>query len=225
MSASSPLAVLADLRREPDLAKPIYRAARRRLNTEVEAFGLKRDLLAAHTPPAAKIAISVRPLEDRDVDTVLESTPGLTADEKWDRAMRRRLLEARIGAPHVAVTDDDVPCYIQWLFSSRDNAGIQDHFGRTFPDLDEETALLEGAFTPVASRGKGVMSAGMSRIAERAGALGARYVITFVGTDNPASLRGCEKAGFRPYVRRLQRFRLGRETVEFEPITEAADLA
>ena len=60
------------------------------------------------------------------------------------------------------------------------------------------------------------MSAAMSRIAEEAGPLGARYVITFVGTDNPASLRGCEKANFFPYVLRTQYFRLGRQRVDFD---------
>jgi hypothetical protein len=47
-------------------------------------------------------------------------------------------------------------------------------------------------------------------------------VITFVGTDNPASLRGCNKAGFFNYVLRNQHFRLGRQRVEFELLEDAA---
>ena len=219
--SNASIAALTAIIREPDTIKPVYGAARRRLRSDVEAYGLRRDLTAPHTQPAAKIEISVRPMEDRDVAAVLDAAADLTPDEKWDRSMRRRLLEAGIGAPHVAVTADDEACYTQWLFTSRDNADIARHFGGIFPRLDDDTALLEGAFTPVAWRGKGVMSAAMSRIAEKAGPLGARYVITFVGTDNPASLKGCAKAGFFPYLRRTQHFRMGRQRVEFELLEDA----
>jgi GNAT superfamily N-acetyltransferase len=220
VTSSVPLAALSALVREPDTIRPIYGAARRRLHADVEAYGLSRDLSAPHTHPTAKIEMSVRPLEDRDVSAVLDVDADLTADEKWDRATRRRLLEAGIGRPHVAVTADDEACYTQWLFTSDENDDIARHFGGIFPRLDEDTALLEGAFTPVAWRGKGVMSAAMSRIAERAAPLGARFVITFVGTDNPASLRGCHKAGFANYVLRTQRFRLGRQAVEFAAVDD-----
>lgn len=215
------IAALTAIIREPDTIKPVYGAARRRLRSDVEAYGLRRDLTAPHVQPGAKIEISVRPMEDRDVAAVLDAAADLTPDEKWDRSMRRRLLEAGIGAPHVAVTADDEACYTQWLFTSRDNADIARHFGGIFPRLDDDIALLEGAFTPVAWRGKGVMSAAMSRIAEKAEPLGARYVITFVGTDNPASLKGCAKAGFFPYLRRTQHFRMGRQRVEFELLEDA----
>ncbi|MHC1560653.1 N-acetyltransferase family protein [Actinomycetospora sp. C-140] len=220
--SSAPLAALSAVIREPDTIRPVYGAARRRLHSDVEAYGLRRDLSVPHTPPAAKITVSVRPMEDRDVAAVLEATAQLSPDEKWDRATRRRLLEARIGRPHVAVTEDDEACYTQWLFTSADNDDIARHFEGIFPRLDDDTALLEGAFTPVAWRGKGVMSAAMSRIAEKAGPLGARYVITFVGTDNPASLRGCEKANFFPYLRRTQKFRMGRQRVDFELLENGA---
>ncbi|HEY2224001.1 GNAT family N-acetyltransferase [Actinomycetospora sp.] len=223
MSGNSPaLAAIGELLREPNTAKPILAAARRRLSADVEAYGLRRDLEAPHTHPDAKIAITVRPLESKDVPAVLGATAELTPDEKWDRSMRRRLLEANIGLPHVAVTAEDEACYTQWIFTSKDNDDIQRHFEGIFPHLDDDMALLEGAFTPVAWRGKGVMSAAMSRVAERAGTLGPRYVITFVGLDNPASLKGCKKAGFAPYLLRTQRFRLGRQQVTFAAVEENA---
>ena len=56
-----------------------------------------------------------------------------------------------------------------------------------FPNLEPDEALLENAFTPVAYRGHGIMSAAMALIAERAADIGARNVLTFVGTDNIAS--------------------------------------
>jgi hypothetical protein len=65
------------------------------------------------------------------------------------------------------------------------------------------------------------MSAGMSMIAEKARELDARYVLTFVGEDNVASLKGCERAGFLPYVDRRESRRLGRLRVEFAEMDAA----
>ncbi len=72
----------------------------------------------------------------------------------------------------------------------------------SFPQQDE--ALLENAYTPVNYRGMGIMAAAMALIAERAAEFDARYVLTFVGVDNIASLKGCERAGFLPYLVRKQ---------------------
>ena len=79
----------------------------------------------------------------------------------------------------------------------------QNPFIRTlsgFPNLEPDEALLENAFTPVAYRGHGIMSAAMALIAERAADIGARNVLTFVGDDNIGSLKGCQRAGFHPHL-------------------------
>ena len=126
-----------------------------------------------------------------------------------------------IGSPYVAVNSDDEPCYVQWLFSAEDNDDVQSFFHGIFPVLGPDEALLEGAFTPVRHQGKRIMSAGMSLIAEKATDLGARYVVTFVGIDNIASLKGCERAGFLPYVDRYERRLAGRRRMEFKEMDAA----
>jgi RimJ/RimL family protein N-acetyltransferase len=78
--------------------------------------------------------------------------------------------------------------------------------------------LLEGAYTPEAYRGKGIMGAAMAEIATRAAEHGARWVITFVDAHNEASLKGCVRAGFIPYLKRHEKFRLFCRRVAFEPI-------
>jgi hypothetical protein len=55
----------------------------------------------------------------------------------------------------------------------------------------------------------------MAQIAERAAQGGARWVITFVDENNVASVKGCLRAGFTPYVKRLEQFRLFRRRVSF----------
>jgi RimJ/RimL family protein N-acetyltransferase len=61
----------------------------------------------------------------------------------------------------------------------------------------------------------------MAQIAERADQFGARCVVTFVDEGNAASLKGCARAGFVPYLRRQEQFRLFRRRVSFTPLTEA----
>jgi GNAT superfamily N-acetyltransferase len=89
-----------------------------------------------------------------------------------------------------------------------------------------DEALLEGAHTPVAYRGKGIMAEAMALIAERARDFGARYVLTFVEHDNVASLKGCKKAGFAPHLIRHDQvflFHLLRR-LRFEPFPTGSPL-
>lgn len=217
--------LLAGSVHDPAMLKQIYRSTGHRLKSDQTAYGLKRDLDAPHTAPQALIPIEVRPIRDEDVPHVLEPVESLTLEEKWDRNQRLRLLEAGVGTCYVAVTSDDVPCYVQWVFSGADNDFLLTHFNGTFPALDDDTALLEGAYTPTAFRGQRIMSAAMSLVAEQGRAVGARYVVTFVGTDNIASLKGCNRAGFEVYTERHVRWRLLRSSVTFQPTTPEAALA
>jgi RimJ/RimL family protein N-acetyltransferase len=191
---------------------------RQRLYSDAHAFGLKRDLQIPFEAPAARVPLTVRRLRDSDVVELLEQ--GDPDEDAAERAARARMLRAGFPNCHVASTEGDRPCYMQWLLGHEDNERIQRYFGDAFPILEPDTALLEGAYTPAAHRGKGIMPAAMAQIAERARELGARYVVTFVATDNIPSLKGCERAGFQPYTVRTERFRLLRRRVTFEPPTD-----
>lgn len=216
---TSTIHFLKESGRDPALMRKAYTSLRCRLRSDQLATGLRRDLMVPHTAPDATIEITIRPLVDRDLPYILDSDrEGLTADEKWERSVRRGILKAGFGTCYVAATQDDEPAYMQWMFSPRDNADVQRHFNGIFPVLDNDTVLLEGAFTPVAHRGKRIMSAAMSRIAELGTHHGASSVITFVGVDNEPSLKGCARAGFAPYVRRTQHWRRLRQQVEFTPL-------
>ncbi|MDP9395570.1 MAG: N-acetyltransferase [Actinomycetota bacterium] len=205
--------------RDADLASQAYQTVRQRMRSDHKAYGLKRDLDVPHPAPQALIDIRVRPIGDQDVPHILGTRDApLPPEEKWERVRRLRLLESGAGMCFVAVTSDDIPCYIQWLFDHRDNDFIQDYFCRAFPVLGADTALLENAFTPTAFRGLRIMSAAMARIAEQGHSFGARYVITFVGVDNTASLKGCERAGFHVYTKRFQRWRMFRPSIDFRAV-------
>jgi RimJ/RimL family protein N-acetyltransferase len=208
---------------DPHMLRRTFSAAVHRLKSSSEAIGLRRDLSVPIEAPAAAFDISVRPIAERDLPLILDpAAPGLSDEERWLRAARRRLLDAGFGTCFVAVTADDRPCYTQWLFSSRDNDRIREYFGGAFPNLPANEALLESAFTPEAFRGKRIMQAAMARIAEKAAGIGARTVITFVGVDNIASLRGCARAGFHPYARCSQNWRFFACRTVFRPYEDSA---
>jgi len=130
-----------------------------------------------------------------------------TAAQQLEVSWRSAYVDHHLERGWVAVDlRDDSPCYVQWLLDSSQNAFISG-LG-TFPELRANEALLENAYTAVSHRGLGIMAAAMAAIAERASDLDARFVLTFVGEDNIASLKGCQRAGFVPYLlhHRVQRY-------------------
>ena len=192
-----------------------------RMYSDSTSLGLRRDLAIPFTGPAAKIPITVRPLASTDDLSTLDPAPGLNADERLWRLAQLRLLRSGLPVCHVAIAPDGKPCYMQWVIPSSENTRLRAVFGNLYPSLAPDEALLEGAYTPEAYRGKGIMGAAMTQVAERASEFGARWVITFVEEANQASLKGCIRAGFAPYLRRRERFRLFYRQVTFDLLPPA----
>lgn len=160
--------------------------------------GLRRDLELDIEKPSAKIPIEVRPMVQGDLEPLF-STEGLDYAETLELVRRRAFVERFPKGCYVAIDQrDGKPCYMQWLIGCTDNQFIRSMGG--FPQLRDDEALLENAYTPAKYRGLGIMSAAMALIAERADDLGANYVLTFVDQKNQASLKGCARAGFHPYL-------------------------
>ncbi len=195
-----------------------------RLYSNSVSVGLRRDLRApCAAPPAAKRPFQVRPLTPDDHLAWLDVREvGLSDEQVYVRLGQTRLLRSGIETCHLAVEPDGTACYMQWLILSNENERVRGFFGNLYPRLAPDEALLEGAYTPEASRGQGIMAAAMAQIAERASQYGARWVVTFVDETNVASLKGCARAGFVPYLRRDERFRLFRRRVSFTPVSPAA---
>jgi GNAT superfamily N-acetyltransferase len=193
-----------------------------RMYSDSTSVGMRRDLTIPFTGPSAKIPITVRALAAGDDLSALDPAPGLDPDERLWRLAQLRLLRSRLGICYVAVAPEGKPCYMQWVMPSSENARLRAFFGNLYPRLGPAEALLEGAYTPDAYRGKGIMGAAMTQVAERAADAGARWVITFVDEQNQGSVKGCLRAGFAPYLRRRERFRLFYRRVTFDPIQAPA---
>ena len=189
----------------------VVRAVPRRLySTGTPSVVLRRDLERPLEPPQAKIPITVRPAEAADGPAISALVAELSG---YDRSNRERFLRLGIGTCYVAVTEQGDICYAQWLIGPEDNALLEQH--TTLPRPKPGEALLENAFTPAAFRGQGIMSAAMAEIAARGSTLGARWVLTVVSERNVPSLKGCLRAGFEPYMLKLDRWRLFRRDIRY----------
>jgi GNAT superfamily N-acetyltransferase len=192
-----------------------------RVHSDSTSLGLRRDVTVPFTAPTAKIPLSVRPLKPSDDLSSLDDEPGLTGDEALARLTQRRLLRSGLQTCYVAVAPDGKVCYMQWLIPAAENDRLRRVFGNLYPVLGRDEALLEGAYTPVRYRGKGIMGAAMAQVAEQAAHRGTRWVITFTDDVNEASIKGCMRAGFTPYLRRREKFRLFNRHVTFDPLEPA----
>ena len=192
---------------------------RRRLWSDWTHYGLSRDLDVPFLAPDAKIPLEIRTLREGDLPKLL----GMDADYvsargPYVRMHRLNFVGESIGTCYVAATNGDEPCYMQWLMRASENDGIKRYFKGIFPVLDQDEALLEYAFTREDYQGQGIMPAAMARIAEKAQGHGARRVITFVDHHNVPALKGCQRAGFSPYLIRVDRWRLFRRRVTFRTL-------
>jgi RimJ/RimL family protein N-acetyltransferase len=194
----------------------VWQRIRHRIHSKEAAYGLRRDLYRYFERPEAVVPLRVRPLEARDLDSLLSSSDD--GEEEMIKSYQSRIVEASIPTCYVAADADDEACYMQWLIGPEQNQRIRECFGGIFPELAPDEALMEAAYTPKTHRGKHIMPAAMARIAERGLEMGVRWAITFVGIENTASLKGCKRAGFEPYVLRTNYWRWFRHRTRFGPL-------
>ena len=175
----------------------------KRVFSKTEAFGLKRDMHVAFDVPKAKIDLTLRSFK-------IEDDAHFTADLQNDG-----LIEKEIPACYIALDDEGKPCYRQWLMSAAQNEKLQEFWGEAFPILKQDEAIAESLFTVPKYRGNGIMPEALDTIALNAKSNDVRYVIAFVEVDNIASLKGCHRAGFSPYILRTETWRFLKRSITF----------
>ena len=199
----------------------LIRAARLRLHSDYTCLGLRRDARIPFRAPAAAIPIVVRPLAPGDDLAILDvDAPGLSGDIAYTRLGVRRLLQSGISTCFVAIGPDGTPCHLQWLITAKENPKLRAEFGDLFPALEPDQAMIEGAYTPERFQRLGVMAEATAQVAARAPEFGARWVIGFTVERNHASLKAAKRAGFTPYLRRVESWRLFRRRICFTPLPE-----
>ena len=212
---TKPLKMLASAAATGQLSALFTRVARR-VNSTERFICMRRDLDVPFEPPMAKIPLVVRKIQQKDVQPLLDPK-GVRIDRNGglQRVRRKALLETGIGTCYVAVTDDDRPVYMQWLIPPADNDRVMAYFGGKFPALEQNEGLMEGAFTLEPFRGLKIMQAARSVIAMKGREFGARYLMSFADENAIAAIEGSKRAGFHPYVLRVDSWRFLRRHTEF----------
>jgi GNAT superfamily N-acetyltransferase len=170
--------------------------------SETRVVILRRDLTRPLSRAPLPIAFSIRPYRPEDVRSLFD--PG-AADEERERAVRERWMRRGMDRCYVATLADDRAVFMQWLCTSADNGALRSNFPSDRLEVEPNTVLLEGAYTPPKFRRLPVMPAAMARIAERGRDFGARYAFVCVEESNRSMLRAAQWAGFAPW--RLKRIR------------------
>jgi hypothetical protein len=107
--------------------------------------------------------------------------------------------------------------YAQWLIDRTSQVSLHAISNGLFPQLREDEALVEGAYTFVAFRRLGIMAEGMRQLLVKAEAVdGAARCFTYVASANVPSLRGCANAGFELDHIRITQQRVGRRRVRHQ---------
>lgn len=179
---------------------------------------LRRDVLQDVDVPPARIPLSVRLLEPSDIEELF-GMDGSEEDaaETFAKLDRKRFVESGIGTWYVGVSEGH-PCFSECLMAPSERDEVDTWFRGYFPSLGPDEALMEGAYTPPAFRGKGVMPAVMAHVVDKATEAGARWVLTSCERGNVAALKGCLRVGFVPFLERHERRRLMMRRLESRPI-------
>ncbi len=180
----------------------VLKEFRDRLYSNETSMVLRRDLRQHHHAPPPKIPIRLRPME-------------------LDGPRRLPVLMDNIPGGYVAVTEAGELAFMIWLIFSCEWPRFKRHFkGEIAEPLKADECMLEFAYTFEKYRGLGVMSAAMVMIAEEAVKLqpSVKWAYNYIRLGNEASLKGCRNAGFRPYLKREERWRAMRLRQKFVPL-------
>ncbi len=187
------------------------------LHSDERGVGLRRGIEPPLEPRRPRYPLTVRPIDPQE-QAAFTDPSGVEGQGVLLRLKARQLFEAGLETCYVAVTEDNVPVYIQYLVLPDQNDKLAEVFGGQIPQLTEDEALLEFAFTLDQYRALGVMPYAFAELAAEARRRGADRLVTWVSESNPNMLRYLERIGFVPFSIRTERYRLFRRTIRFEPV-------
>jgi hypothetical protein len=172
-----------------------------------ESYILRRDLTVPLVPrPQAKVPISIRPLEARDLPQIEAEHP---------TGLLLGVLRAGLPQCYVALTDAQEVCFLQWLVRPEHRERFRSIRFREMHMFDDDTVMLEFSYTFKRFRGLGIMAPVVAWVAEQDPR--AHWALAYVNRTNIPSLRGCRRAGFYPYQLTCDRWRLFRLIQSVDP--------
>ncbi|MDQ2982491.1 MAG: hypothetical protein M3R70_00995 [Actinomycetota bacterium] len=186
-------------------------------------LGLRADLRELPHVRPAKLPVRMEPQDVTTYAGFADELPFVHGNDFLEVMYRTWACRAGVRQLYAADGPDGRPAYAQWLVRAPDQHLIDTYKPGRYARLADDEVLLEGAYTFVRSRRMGVMADGMAQLLRIARGEGATAAITYVGADNPASLRGCANVGFTlDHVRNNER-RLVRRRSEIDAADARAE--
>jgi len=170
---------------------------RMRAWSESREFGLACEAASAPAARKAKVPVVMQPMDGQaGLAHFAAELDRVNGEEHRDVHNRVRMCANGVRTLYISLDPEGEAIYAQWLVAPGEEAPLQETVPNQFPTLPEGEWLVEGAYTFTAFRRMGAMGDGMHQLLMAARDAGGRRVITYVGEENLASLRGCANAGF-----------------------------
>jgi GNAT superfamily N-acetyltransferase len=180
--------------------RAFLRQTGRQLYSRRVLLGLEKDLTVEGMKVSSRLEYVLRPATKEDLEELLSKAPGEGRESVHELVERKWFYDSGFRNCYVARTAEGGElCHVQWLVSARADGEAMRNFRARLPSLRNDEVLVENVYTFERFRGNGLMSAVMSDLAALAKSQGFKRMIAYVGLDNQASLRGCDKAGFKKF--------------------------
>ncbi len=180
--------------------KVFFRQLKRQVYSRATFIGLEKNLNTKCAPVPCRVEYALQLASEKDMDEVVQKAKTESKESAHELVQRRWFYESGFLNCYVARTiDTGELCYMVWLISLVDRALVKSGFRDMLPRLKEDEILMENSYTFEKHRGNRIMPSAMAEWSEMARSNGFKRVITYVRQDNIASLRGCERAGFRKF--------------------------
>jgi RimJ/RimL family protein N-acetyltransferase len=170
------------------------------LYSKVVLIGLEKHLGEPDARMQSGVNYYLQLASARDIVELYQHVQQKGQDSRYELTIRKRFYEVGFHNCFMARNaENNEICYVQWMISNSDgNFGSPDFHSR-FKRLGQFDAQLEHAYTLAKYRGKNIMPCVMQELFQIARNRGFKRVITYVTSDNIASLKGCQKAGFQKF--------------------------
>ena len=182
-------------------------------------FGLRCDLEKLPIIPKARMPVKMEPLDLKNYRGFEAEYALVSGHDALEVYARERLREAGVSGAHQTMGPNGEPAFVHWLIMAKTQDELHSFQPGRYRKLGADEALIEGAYTFTAFRGKGLMMEGMAQLLMKAREAGVKRVWTYVALENIPSLRGCARVGFVPDHLRHNRRRLGAMHTDFLPLT------
>lgn len=181
---------------------PFLRELKRQINSKTTFLGLEKTLEPNTVHVQCRTKYSLQPASRDDMEEILNKAKQEVGESARELLQRKWFYDCGFHDCYVArAAGSGDLCYIQWLVSSRDDSVVKRGFTKRLPRLKRDEILVENTFTFPQYRGNGIYPSVMVELGQIAKSKGFRRMLVYVREDNTASLKGCEKAGFRQFER------------------------